>query len=164
MQLKRHGVSGLVPICVMAVAIALSCLAARGGLFSFIPKPMKQVPEELRGDYVLLLKRNPDKTQEQFTNAPPFATILSNRVVLAQGQVRLVDSLLRVREKGTNVYLMSFEDQSTWLITPTTSPPGLVVLAPVKGRDAKQTTIFVISPKPAAASRTNAPAGAKRER
>lgn len=45
---------------------AICCVAAGAALF---PKLMRQVPVELRGEYLLLLKMNPDRTQEQFTNA-----------------------------------------------------------------------------------------------
>ncbi len=155
-QFKPHRVRGLSRLCLITVLALSSCLAAQAGLFSFIPKPMLQIPPELQGDYLLRLRVNPDNTRQQFTNAPPFATIFSNRVVFAEGQVRILDSLLRVRQKGTNVYMVSFKDKSSWLITPATFPPGLIVLEP-KGQDSKHATIFFIELKPKPPIRSNVP-------
>ncbi len=156
MQFKLHRMRGLARLCLITLIAMSSCLATRAGLFSFLPKPMLQVPPELRGDYLLRLKMNPDNTRQQFTNAPPFATIFSNQVVFAEGQVRKVESLLRVRQKGTNVYIVSFKDESSWVITPTTSPAGLVVIEP-KAQGAKESTIFFLERSSKTTIRTNVP-------
>jgi hypothetical protein len=144
------------------LSISFSMLLAATGWAATNPPPLtalksvRQIPEELRGDYLLSLRVNPDKTRDLYTNPPPFVTIFSNRVVSAEGQVRIVEGLIRVRQKGTNVYMVSFKDKSSWLITPNTSPLGLVVLEP-KEKDPKQATIFFIERKPRAENETNVP-------
>jgi hypothetical protein len=120
---------------------ALLCVAALAGLF---PKFLRQVPGELEGEYFLLLKMNPDKTKEVFTNIPPFATFFSNRVALAAGEIRPVARVMRVAQKGTNVYVFSFEDRSSWMITQAGVPDRLVVLESSK-TNSKSATMFVIS-------------------
>jgi hypothetical protein len=133
-------------------------MAAQAGL---LPKILKQVPAELQGEYVLLTKyvllpkMNPEKTQEGFTNPPPFATILSNTVVLASGTVRPVESVIHVSQKGTNVHLVSFGGKASWLISPGPSPSTLLVLEPIPDKP-KQATVFVIGRKPATPTQTNA--------
>ncbi len=116
-------------------------MVAVAGLF---PKFLKQVPRELQGEYLLKIKINPDKTQQVFTNLPLFATISSNRITLDAGASRSVERVIQVTQKGTNVYLVSFADQSSWIITPAGSPDQLVVLEPTK-TNSKSATMLVIS-------------------
>ena len=102
----------LVPRRLLLAMIILVCgVAAQAGLF---PKLMKQAPQELQSEYVLLARMEPGRTNEVFTNPPPFATIYSNRVVLADGTVRTIEGVIRVRQKGTNVYMVSFEGEASW--------------------------------------------------
>ncbi len=139
------------------LALSVACLGAdaHAGLF---PKIMKQMPKELQGDYVLLGRMNPDKSHEEFTtNALPFATILSNRVILADGVVRPIEGVIRVRQKGTNVHLVSFEGKDSWIIVPGQSSTQLVVLQPDNSTPKGPPTFFVIGRKPAAGLPTNAP-------
>ncbi len=136
--------------------VAVSCLIAQAGPFSFLPKLMKHFPEVLRGEYRLFVRMNPDNTKEQFTNAPPFATILSDRVVLTNGQSRLVEGVIRLRQKGTNVYMVSFQDKSSWIITQAPASPSLVILEP-KGKDSSDATMFIVCPNSAGGSVTNVP-------
>jgi len=137
--LSHTAAKRLLPPC-----FALLCGATLAGLF---PKFLKQVPRELEGEYRLLLKMNPDKTKEVFTNTPPFAKVFSNRVALAAGAIRTVERVMRVTQKGTNVYVFSFEDKSSWMVTQAGSPDRLVVLEPSK-TNSKSATMLVISRKP----------------
>ncbi|HEX5398808.1 MAG TPA: sigma-70 family RNA polymerase sigma factor [Verrucomicrobiae bacterium] len=117
-----------------------------GALFGWLPKFTKEMPEEFRGEYVLLAQRNPDRTQRDFsTNAIPFGTILSNRVVRADGSVLSIEGLARVRQNGTNVYLVSFQGKQSWILLPVESRSQLVVMQPDKVNPKSNPTVFVIS-------------------
>jgi hypothetical protein len=136
---------------------ALLCIGLFSGAVAgaaLFPKLLKQIPFELQDEYVLLTRMEPDKTQEPFTNAQPFAILFSNRVVRADGTVRPVTGVIRVSQKGTNVYMISFEDKSSWLITPGDTKSNLVILEP-KPQDRTKATIFVVArkQKPAVAKR-----------
>jgi hypothetical protein len=98
-------ISGLALIIVSVV----SCfLVAQAGI---LPEFLKQVPEELRGEYLLLIRMNPDKTHEEFTNATPFVTIFSNRVVLADERIRMTYILSAVRAQTLD-WLFFFPDSN----------------------------------------------------
>jgi hypothetical protein len=136
----------------LAASVVLWGAAAQAGLF---PKLMKQAPQELQSEYFLLARMEPDRPHEVFKNPPPFATILSNRVVLADGAVRIIEGVIRVRQKGTNVYMVSFEGEASWAVVQC-DPFKLVVLERnEKGR--KRPTGLVLSRKPTVEAQTNAP-------
>ncbi len=130
----------------LAASAALLCVSAVAGLF---PKLMKQMPQELQGEYVLLARVNPDKSHEDFTtNALPFATVLSNRVVLADGGVRLIESVARVTSKGTNVHLVSFEGKGSWIIAPAGPRKQFAVLQSTNDKPKAPPTMLLLSRKP----------------
>jgi hypothetical protein len=114
----------------LAPAIAvLFCAGAQAGLFGLLPKMMKEVPKELRGDYVLVARVTLGKSNLEFiTNTPPFATVFSNRVVLAGGVARPVETVVRLKQKGTNVHLVSFEGKASWILVPGRSPSEFVLM------------------------------------
>ena len=155
--------------CVFARRLVLTCFALLGlsalaGLLPF--KFLKQLPRGLQGDYFLLLKAALDKAKptstnappfEVFTNALPFATFFSNRVVTAAGATRPIKRVIQVTEKGTNVYMVSFQDKSSWIITQADLPDKWVVLEPTK-TNARTATTFVISRNPTNDIPTNKPA------
>lgn len=143
----------LLELC-LAASVAVLCADARAGLF---PKIMKQMPKELQGEYVLLGRINPDKSHEEFTtNALPFATVLSNRVVLADRVVKAIEAVIRVRQKGTNVHLVSFEGKESWVLVPGHSASQLVVLQPDKNNPKAAPTFLVIGRTEVAGTATNA--------
>ncbi len=98
---------------VRALTLSVFLLACVSALAGLIPKFLKQIPRELHGGYFLLLQMNPDQTKHVFTNPPPFATIASNQIALAAGDIKSVKRLMQVTQKGTNVYLISFQDESS---------------------------------------------------
>ncbi len=130
------------------LALSVACLGAgaHAGLF---PKIMKQMPKELQGEYLLLARVNPDKSHEEFTtNALPFATVLSNRVVLADGGVRLIEAVARVTSKGTNVHLVSFEGKGSWIIAPAGPRKQFAVLQSTNDKPKAPPTMLLLSRKP----------------
>ncbi len=144
---------------------ALKFLVAAGVAFfgasapaAFFPKIMKALPEEFHGEYVLVARVKSDKTTEEFkTNAPPFATVLSNRVVLAEGTVRTIEAVVRVKQKGTNVHLVSFQGKSSWIILPGDSPSELLVLQPDENKPKRASTLLMLRRKPGSGDSPNAP-------
>lgn len=126
------------------MVLAGCALLGAGAVAGLFPIFLKQVPRELHGDYFLLLRVSPDRTKQVFTNPPPFATIGSNQIALASGTVRAVERVMRVTQKGTNVYLFSFADESSWTITTAGSPDRLVVLEP-NNTNSRSATMLVIS-------------------
>lgn len=139
----------------LAAGMALLGAGAQAGLF---PKIMNQMPNELQGDYVLLARVNPDKSHEEFTtNALPFATVISNRVVQANGAIRLIESVIRVTKKGTNIQLVSFEGKGSWILVPSGSFSEFAVLESGNDEPKTRPTMLVLRRKAGAAGQTNAP-------
>ena len=136
----------------LALSVLVCGWAAQAGLF---PKIMKQAPPELQSQYFLLARMEPGRTNEVFTNPPPFATIYSNRVVLADGAVRNIEGVIRVRQKGTNVYMVSFEGEASWAVVQC-DPVKLVVMEH-REKGSKRATGLVMSRKPVAEAQTDAP-------
>jgi len=137
----------------LTTCLLLLWVVALAGLF---PKFLKEVPQELQGNYALLVKTNPDKTKEILTNAPPFVTFFSNRIAFAAGGTRSVERVMRITQKGTNVYVVSFENKSSWMITEAGSPDRLVVLESSK-TNSKSATTLVIRREPSKRDQTNTP-------
>jgi len=125
---------------VLIACFLLLGVAALAGLF---PKLLKEVPGELHGKYVLLVKMNPDKTKEIFTNRPPFVTVFSNQITFAAGTTQSVERVMRIARKGTNVYVLHFEDQSSWIVTRGASSDRLVVLEPTRTNSRRATTLVI---------------------
>ena len=134
----------------LTVSVMVCGVAAQAGLF---PKLMKQAPQELQSEYFLLARMEPGRTNEVFAKPPPFATIYSNRVVLADGAVRMIEGVIRVRQKGTNVYMMSFEGEVSWAVVQ--CDRFKLVVMEHKGKDSKRGMGLVMSRKPTLEAQTN---------
>ena len=88
------------------LAAGAMLVAAHQGQAGLFPKLLKESPQELMGDYVLVARQNPDQTREEFkTNGATFASIQANRIVLADGTVRAIEGIVRVRQGNTNVFV-----------------------------------------------------------
>ena len=131
-------------IAFLAALFLLAATSLNGGLF---PRLMRQVPKDMWGDYSLLLKMDPEGTRQIFTNSPLFATIFSNRVITASGLIRAVNGVIKVSQKGTNVFMLSFEGKGSWMMTPAGTATRWVVLEPKDDHTRKATT-FVVERKP----------------
>ena len=127
----------------LAAVVLMTATSNHAGLF---PKLMRHVPKDLWGDYSLLLKMDPEGTKQIFTNSPPFATVFSNRVVTASGLVRAVNGVIKVSQKGTNVFMLSFEGKGSWMMTPAGTVSTWVLLEP-KEDNSKKATTFVVERK-----------------
>ncbi len=136
----------------LAMVVLLCSVAAQAALF---PKLMKQAPPELQSEYFLLARMDAGRTNEVYTNPPPFATIFSNRVVLADGAVRMIDGVIRVRQKGTNIYMVSFEGEASWAVVQ--SDPLKLVVMEHKEKGSKKGTGLILSRKRGTEAQTNAP-------
>ncbi len=93
---------------------------------------------------------------------PPSAAVLSNRVVLANGGVGLVDSVTRATSGNTNIYLVSFEGRDWWILLPGDLPGEFAVGWPNTGKPQGSPTLFVVGRKPGAGTPMNAPSPKRR--